>query len=79
MKDESKIPRGPYCYNTLKVDPNNGKMKIKLCPYWSKTGDIGKCSFLGISDEDYASSLLWDQVKECGINNDDEFIEKDLH
>ena len=102
-KDESKIPKGFYCYHTDK----NGK-KIN-CPYWSNDPnkpeqESGYCSFLEKSDQDinkeaneveqkiihcypkegkdkevvYAPGtlpypfnkfgLLWDQIKECGIN-----------
>lgn len=63
-KDESKIPKGIYCYD------ENGR-----CPYWSKNLDkdhqeSGYCSFLEVGDwEDKGVSLLWDQVKECGIND----------
>jgi hypothetical protein len=60
-----KIPKGVYCYD------ENG-----ICPYWSKQKDKpdhdnGYCSFLGRGDwEVEGLSLLWDQVKECGLNRD---------
>lgn len=62
---EDKIPSGPYCYD------KNG-----VCPYWSVNPDqprqeCGHCSYLGYGDwEVEGLSLLWDQVKECEINND---------
>jgi hypothetical protein len=73
---ESLIPKGLYCYNPLEY-PNkqNGyKFKIKRCPYWSindkqHSQDNGFCSYLNKGDwEENGTSLLWDQVKECGIN-----------
>ena len=66
-KDESCIPRGLCCYGY------NGLR----CPYWSIRLDKpeqlnGYCDFLEIGDwqKDAYFSLLWDQVKECGINED---------
>ena len=76
-KDTSVIPTGCYCYD------NKG-----VCPYWScekvyegidwlkmRPTYYGKCSFLNISDHKETLSLF-DQVKECGINDswDDEII-----
>jgi hypothetical protein len=65
-KDKSLIPVGLYCCN--------GDYK---CPYWygkeyNEDGwlRIGGCAYL--DDYDYKTfpgcSLLWDQVKECGIS-----------
>jgi len=68
-KDESVIPKGPYCY-TYK----NGK--YYCCPYWDMDEtkpeqDNGYCSFLEIGDwEEGGSGLLWDQCKECGVNDE---------
>lgn len=65
--DKTKIPKGYYCYD------KNG-----ICPYWEKRDDkpemeSGYCRFLGVGDwEQKHLSLLWDQVKECGENNDDD-------
>ena len=63
---KNKIPRGLYCYD------ENG-----VCPYWSILKDKpyqenGYCSYMKIGDweADHFFSLLWDQVKECGINDD---------
>lgn len=64
-KDLSLIPKGIYCYD------ENG-----ICPYWPKRKDKpnmenGYCSFLGWGDwEQEGLTLLWDQVKECRINED---------
>ena len=60
------IPKGLYCY-----DKNN------LCPYWSmRVGkprqENGYCSYLERGDwEAEGVSLLWDQVKECGLEDED--------
>ena len=78
--DESVIPKGIYCYD------ENG-----VCPYWSLDPDLpyqrnGRCAFLKRSDSDVtspnlpdklqsASSLLWDQCKECGVNDDSDDCE----
>ena len=65
MKDKLKIPKGLYCYD------ENG-----VCPYWKKIGQYnGYCKYLKMSDKEIeyiecATSLLWDQCKECGINTE---------
>jgi len=62
-----KIPKNTdYCYEIITVDMSTGRMKIKVCPYWSEQG----CSFLDLNTKD--SILLWDQVKECDVNLPDE-------
>lgn len=74
-KPRRNIPRGLYCYKLLYVehDENGMYLKQKLCPYWSidKTKpkhDNGYCSFMESGDwEQPYVSLIWDQVKECGI------------
>lgn len=61
-----RIPKNtPYCHDN----------KMKPCPYWDiyKHVDHDKeevyvCKYLKLFDEKY--SLLWDQCKECGINDD---------
>lgn len=74
-KDLTVIPEGPYCYTYV----DNKQVK---CPYWSKRQDKpeqenGHCSLLGWGDwEAHGLSLLWDQVKECGINDIDEEFEQ---
>jgi hypothetical protein len=72
MSDVSKIPHGIYCYS---VDKNG---KNKVCPFWSinhSKEEIrnGYCSYLkkGDWENESAFNLLWDQVKECGVNMED--------
>ena len=78
MKDISEIPKGHYCYTGLGWE--NGKLKVKRCPYWSKRPDQpeqrdGYCAYLEKGDWEYkvpenspipasAFSLLWDSVKD---------------
>jgi len=65
MKKKNRIPKGIYCYD------ENG-----ICPFWSIREDKeemenGYCSYLECGDwENRLTSLLWDQVKECGINDE---------
>ncbi|NHJ33124.1 MAG: hypothetical protein FK732_09685 [Asgard group archaeon] len=67
-KDKSLIPKGCYCYTD-----HRGKGR---CPYWDfdKTKpeqECGYCHYLEVGDwEEDGTLLLWDQVKECGINMD---------
>lgn len=78
-KDESIIPRGHYCYTSdeeknANKDKDDHAFYTKACPYWStiRNGEEqsdGYCSFLEMGDDEIAG-LLWDQIKECGINND---------
>ena len=62
---EVVIPQGCYCYD------ENG-----VCPYLSDRKDKppqmnSYCWFLEIGDwEEKGSGLLWDQCKECGINDE---------
>lgn len=78
-KDTSCIPEGDYCYTYSK----DGNHKVCPYWSLVKPGcpGVGHCSFLGMSDEDpsldfiddktgerIGGGLLWDQVKECGIN-----------
>jgi hypothetical protein len=70
---EQSIPTGVYCYSGSRMsdDPN-----FKVCPYWRQFDEYplqesGYCTYLKLGDymED-GTLLLWDQVKECGINED---------
>ena len=69
---EQQIPKGIYCYDS------RGN-----CPFWSLRKDKppqrnGHCSYLNRGDWEIddtpegfpasAGSLLWDQCKECGVN-----------
>jgi hypothetical protein len=78
--DTSIIPTGSYCYQIISIEPNDQNegglptIKTKTCPYWGsdvkKSGqDNGYCAHLKTGDWDGDGfSLLWDFVKECGIN-----------
>jgi hypothetical protein len=61
---EEYIPAGVYCYDE------------KLCPFWDRHSEFdpqmnGYCHLLGKGDwMENGTMLLWDQVKECGINED---------
>ena len=74
-KDKSLIPEGHYCYTGWGEE-------FKICPYWAKDPtkpeqQSGYCHFLDRGDWEDGLSLLWDQVKECGINNDNWWKEYD--
>ena len=75
QKDTSVIPSGMYCYRGTVVCPY-----WSLREEYPEQGN-GYCAYLGRGDweveipEDYPPnfpisplSLLWDQVKECGVN-----------
>lgn len=65
------VPHGIYCYD-----------KRGTCPFWSRFDGIypsqsnGYCSLMERGDwmasESGGTSLLWDQCKECGINDSDD-------
>lgn len=71
-----RIPKGDYCYVILDVDEKTATASIRKCPYWSMRTDKpsqcgGYCRFMKVGDwENDKASLLWDQVKECGIKTD---------
>lgn len=72
---ERKIPHGMYCYEIKYYDDKNHILRTKVCPYWSidttkPEQDNGYCSYLQMGDWDMSLGMLWDQVKECGINED---------
>lgn len=85
---EARIPTGPYCY-TLAPGENDARPQRVPCPFWKRRGDWpaqadGYCRFLKCGDSSKARSrngapiatmLLWDQVKECGVNMRDPFEE----
>jgi len=73
-KVATSIPKGVYCYD------ENG-----VCPHWSMRADKpeqenGYCSHLKKGDWEFTKyhSLLWDQVKECGIDQWDEELEAQI-
>ena len=71
---EDYIPYGYYCYFGCRnpEDPN-----YKRCPFWASNPeaeeqDDGYCHYLGCGDwEDPGLGLLWDQCKECNINEEE--------
>lgn len=71
-----QIPFGPYCYS--------GRFEtFYRCPHWQINTDEpnqmnGECLFLDTKDFDGTSGgLLWDSIKDCGINEDDEAFENE--
>ncbi len=81
MQDEQTtcIPNGIYCYELIEIGKDkNGRSiyKTHVCPYWSidrsKPNQMnGYCAYLDCGDwEGEGFGLLWDQVKECGINEE---------
>jgi hypothetical protein len=67
---EQYIPPGIYCYD--------GDVR---CPYWDSNDNQpdqynGYCHYMKTGDwidlKKGGTMLLWDQVKECGINDDEE-------
>ena len=74
---EADIPHGQYCYIPLFWNNATGVLHTKLCPFWDKRDDKpeqlnGYCGYLRQGDwQVRGTSLLWDQVKECGVNTED--------
>lgn len=76
MANESTtcIPYGIYCYELISVSKE--RVKTNVCPYWHRDPTKpeqmnGYCSYMDISDwEGDGFGLLWDMVKECGINEE---------
>lgn len=80
---EDQIPLGPYCYDKHGLCPF---WHISGKRHWQRAG---YCDYLEFGDwevevpDDWpegfptsALSLLWDQVKECGVNTDGENDER---
>lgn len=70
--DTSVIPKGDFCYTYVNRKQVN-------CPYWGLNPEKhiqenGYCTYLQMVDwsDDKGFPLLWDQIKECGINLDEE-------
>lgn len=80
-KDKNLIPKGMYCY-TRGESIKNGYV-IDPCPYWERKEDLpeqdcGYCNYLELGDASpNGTLLLWDMVKECGIN--DEFENEEAY
>ncbi len=78
---EKEIPKGQYCYSITGID-TKGKLLSKTCPFWhirlnAPEQENGFCSLLNRADNDEGLSLLWDQVKECGINDSDDDMDSE--
>lgn len=79
-----EIPKGMYCYTSLKVinipeDPHALPIiKVDgLCPHWKKTEKGARCEFLNEEHNKWCGyHLVWDQVKECGINREEEYYNR---
>ena len=57
------IPEGVYCHGRESWET--------VCPFWRSAGkDAAYCLLLDRADSTHADSLLWDQCKECGINDE---------
>ena len=72
MTEYPEIPIGVYCYTIESVYPD-GRIKIKPCPYHEIDTTLpemqcGICTKFNINDN-RDGTLLWDMVKECGIND----------
>lgn len=74
--DPQAIPAGSYCHGPSTQEPQEGTdmpvIRSNTCPFWARV-DRGEGEYSGWcakikGDDD--SSLLWDQCKECGINDD---------
>ena len=77
---EKYIPKGLYCYDHLKPIYNKNKEMIPVlkvigkCPFLDYDSDKpegmnGYCHYLKAGDwEENGTCFLWDQVKECNIN-----------
>lgn len=77
-----RIPKDTcYCYTPKKYVPRHNPeyYLIKLCPYWKRLKKKDKygnaicyCKYLKQKSEEYdPSNLIWDMVKECGVNEYD--------
>lgn len=66
----------PYCYTPTKRLENG--YKIRKCPYWKQLKEkdeygepICYCRYLkSRSEYEDPGNLIWDMVKECGINDE---------
>jgi hypothetical protein len=79
------VPHGMYCYQWLtkpELVVVDGVPRIKgesrMCPYWKLHGgkrsqENGYCRLMKVGDwtppGKGGTFLLWDQVKECGVND----------
>lgn len=74
--DTNLIPKGNYCYKPsdtpIDLSGDVPRLRIIPCPFWKATEDGAYCSHLDLHSEKYDMNLIWDQVKMCGINRDDD-------
>lgn len=80
--DLSQVPAGPYCYRITAIDSQSSppSSKIATCPYWGRReieGEVfGYCAHLKTGDwKEAGTMLLFDMVKECGLNDPDEIYD----
>lgn len=76
---EKYIPTNTcYCYKPTGVLKNENGDTIGFttdrCPFWDKLvnkpeQENGVCHYLCTTDEELGLGLLWDQCKECGVND----------
>ena len=72
---EDVIPEGMYCYSRSSIVENSDTRTLIPCPYWGmdstrRSQENGYCAYLKSGDwSDDGVSLLWDQVKECRVND----------
>lgn len=84
---EARVPEGPYCYERITEIPSqDGKATAiqlpttKACPYYKLRKDKpaqrnGYCRHLKAGDfspHPHQTTMLWDALKECGLNLGDE-------
>lgn len=76
VRAEDRIPHGAYCY-APKSQTSQSFFHVTPCSYWKLLDEHpsqmnGWCEYLGTGDMvEKGTSLLWDQVKECGIKEAD--------
>lgn len=80
---ERLIPEGNYCYKPIAAPSaaNNWRYEVQPCPFWSINLEAlklhgkqssGYCSYLREGDwESDSIGLLWDQLKACGVKDED--------
>ena len=79
------IPKGGYCYSDYHIEKGEEAKDFPtmvlddLCPFWYRLEEMpsqayGYCAYLLMGDWEEPMGLLWDQCKECHINeeNDEE-------
>lgn len=80
MKAIDLIPKGIYCHGEIEVIDGMA-IRTEVCPFWRKLDtrpvqENGFCILMQRGDwTEEGFGLLWDQCKECGINDDDEEFE----